>query len=156
MLLLLKLRDAHFARQPMRWCPAKQSAERFERDCWPVHKSLEHHNCQLAKQRPKDPCSRHSHNAPVCKSIALESSYLQGGEGRPDMSSADTTGQYRRLTGVLRIVGHSPMLETVDERIVRLITSENLVSYDGVPVIVEGKLSGRDQFQLEWIDRPAP
>ncbi len=71
------------------------------------------------------------------------------------MSPADTSGQYRRLTGVLRIVGHSPMLETCDERIVRLITSENLVSYDGVPVIVEGKLSARDQLKVEWIGRPA-
>lgn len=71
------------------------------------------------------------------------------------MASSRMTGQYRRLTGVLRIAGRSPMLETDDDRILRLITSEDLASYDGGMVIVEGNVTGLDRLQVEWIGRPA-
>ena len=71
------------------------------------------------------------------------------------MASNRMTGQYRRLTGVLRIAGHSPMLETGDDRILRLITSEDLAAYDGGMVIVEGNVKGLDRLQVEWIGRPA-
>ena len=39
-------------------------------------------------------------------------------------------GQYRRMTGVLGMAGHSPMLETGDQRCVRMIASEALVTSD--------------------------
>ena len=71
------------------------------------------------------------------------------------MASNGTTGHYRRLTGLLRMAGHSPMLETGDNRILRLVTSEDLGSFDGVSVIVEGHLAGIDRLQVEWIGRPA-
>jgi hypothetical protein len=70
------------------------------------------------------------------------------------MTSNGTTGQYRRLAGVLRMAGHSPMLETSDDRILRLVTSEDFTSFDGDPVIVEGNLTGVDRLQVEWIGRP--
>jgi hypothetical protein len=72
------------------------------------------------------------------------------------MAGNASTGQYRRLTGVLRMAGHSPMLETADDRILRLITTDDLTIYDGVAVIVEGSLAGPDRLQMEWIGRPAP
>jgi hypothetical protein len=52
------------------------------------------------------------------------------------MASNGTTGHYRRLTGVLRMAGHSPMLETGDNRILRLVTSEDFASFDGDSVVV--------------------
>ena len=70
------------------------------------------------------------------------------------MARNGTTGHYRRLTGVLRMAGHSPMLETGDDRILRLVTSEDFASFDGDPVIVEGNLTGVDRLQVEWIGRP--
>ena len=74
--------------------------------------------------------------------------------GLPDMESKGSTGTYRRLTGVLRMAGRSPMLETGDDRFVRLVTSEDFASFDGHPVIVEGNLAGVDRLQVEWIGRP--
>jgi hypothetical protein len=71
------------------------------------------------------------------------------------MASNGSTGHYRRLTGMLRMAGHSPMLETGDDRILRLVTSEDLARFDGAPVIVEGNLIGPDRLQVEWIGRPA-
>jgi hypothetical protein len=67
------------------------------------------------------------------------------------MAGNGTAGHYRRLTGVLRMAGHSPMLETGDDRILRLITSEDLGRFDGASVIVEGNLTGLDRLQVEWI-----
>ncbi|KUR75285.1 DUF5818 domain-containing protein [Novosphingobium sp. Fuku2-ISO-50] len=71
------------------------------------------------------------------------------------MASNGSTGTYRRLTGVLRMAGRSPMLETGDDRIVRLITADDLAAHDGANVIVEGHLSGPDRLHVEWIGRPA-
>lgn len=71
------------------------------------------------------------------------------------MASNGSTGHYRRLTGMLRMACHSPMLETGDDRILRLVTSEDLGVFDGAPVIVEGNLTGPDRLQVEWIGRPA-
>jgi hypothetical protein len=70
------------------------------------------------------------------------------------MASNGISGQYRRLTGVLRMAGHSPMLETGDNRILRLVTSEDFASFDGYSVVVEGNLTGVDRLQVEWIGRP--
>jgi len=71
------------------------------------------------------------------------------------MPSNGTIGQYRRLTGVLRMAGHSAMLETGDDRILRLVTPDNLAIFDGASVIVEGNLTGPERLQVEWIGRPA-
>ena len=70
------------------------------------------------------------------------------------MASNGSTGSYRRLTGALRMAGHSAMLETGDDRFVRLVTSEDFASFDGDSVIVEGNLAGVDRLQVEWIGRP--
>ena len=67
------------------------------------------------------------------------------------MSSINTTGTYRRLSGLLRMAGHSPMLETGDYRILRLVTAEDFATYDGAAVVVEGNLIGADRLQVEWI-----
>ena len=53
------------------------------------------------------------------------------------------------------MAGRSPMLETGDDRIVRLITADDLAAHDGANVIVEGHLSGPDRLHVEWIGRPA-
>ncbi len=70
------------------------------------------------------------------------------------MANNSATGQYRRLTGVLRMTGRSPMLETGDDRILRLLTSDDLTNFDGLSVIIEGNLTGTDRVQVEWIGRP--
>ncbi len=70
------------------------------------------------------------------------------------MASNGITGHYRRLTGVLRMAGHSAMLETGDDRILRLVTSEDFASFDGYLVIVEGNLTWVDRLQVQWIGRP--
>jgi hypothetical protein len=49
------------------------------------------------------------------------------------------------------MAGHSAMLETNDDRILRLITAEDLTPYDGTRVIVEGNLAGPDRLNVEWI-----
>jgi len=71
------------------------------------------------------------------------------------MANNSATGQYRRLTSVLRMAGRSPMLETGDDRLLRLVTSDDLTNFDGLLVIVEGNLTGPDRVQVEWIGRPA-
>ena len=71
------------------------------------------------------------------------------------MASNGNTGSYRRLTGALRMAGHSAMLETGDDRILRLITAEDLTPFDGASVIVEGNLAGPDRLNVEWIGRAA-
>jgi len=65
-------------------------------------------------------------------------------------------GTYRRLAGVLRMNGHSPMIEADDNRIVSLVTSDDLRAFDGHAVIVEGTLAGASRLRLEWIGRPTP
>ena len=67
---------------------------------------------------------------------------------------ASSPGNYRRLNGILRLTGHSAILETTDERIVRVVSEENLTTFDGASVIVEGTITG-DRLQLEWIGRPS-
>ncbi len=47
------------------------------------------------------------------------------------------------------------MLETGDDRILRLVTPDDLASFDGASVIVEGNLTGPERLQVEWIGRPA-
>jgi len=63
------------------------------------------------------------------------------------------SGSYRRLAGTLRLAAHSAILETDDERVIRLITTEDLTLYADTAVILEGYLSGPDRLQLEWIGR---
>jgi len=57
------------------------------------------------------------------------------------------------MIGVLRLAGHSAMLETSDDRILRLVTSEDLTSFDGASVVVEGNRIGPDRILVEWIGR---
>jgi len=45
------------------------------------------------------------------------------------------------------------MLETSDDRILRLVTSEDLTSFDGASVVVEGNRIGPDRILVEWIGR---
>jgi len=63
------------------------------------------------------------------------------------------SGAYRRLAGTLRLAAHSAILETEDERVIRLITNEDLTLYADAALILEGHLSGPDRLQLEWIGR---
>ncbi|WP_428332613.1 DUF5818 domain-containing protein [Novosphingobium sp.] len=42
-----------------------------------------------------------------------------------------------------------------DNRIVRLITSEDLTRFDGAWIIVEGILTGPDRLKVEWLGQPA-
>lgn len=58
---------------------------------------------------------------------------------------------YRRMTGRLRLNGRSAMLETADEKLVYLTTSDDLADFDGCDVVVEGELSGADRLSLTWI-----
>lgn len=69
------------------------------------------------------------------------------------MSASPNAGTYRRLTGILRVAGHSAVLETDDERVLRVVTSDDLAEYDGATVVVEGNLAGPDRLSLEWIGR---
>ena len=62
-----------------------------------------------------------------------------------------TTGSYRRLTGILRLNGHSPILETPDHGFLRLATTEDLSAFADKPVIVEGSISSPGQIDLSWI-----
>lgn len=71
------------------------------------------------------------------------------------MTITGATGNYRRLAGVLRMAGRSPMLEAGDGHLLRLITPDDLASYAGASVIVEGNMAGPDRLQVEWIGRPA-
>ena len=93
---------------------------------------------------------------PPCARVAGRRPPGRGIERQTDITSNSNTGTYRRLTGVLRLAGHSPMLETGDDRILRLVTSDDLRDFDGEPVIVEGNLTGPDRIQVEWIRRPNP
>lgn len=61
------------------------------------------------------------------------------------------SGPYRRIAGTLRLAAHSAILETDDERVIRLITTDDLTAYADTAVILEGHLSGPDRLQLEWI-----
>lgn len=58
---------------------------------------------------------------------------------------------YRRLTGRLRLNGRSAMLETDDDSLFYLVTTDDLTAFDGMRVIVEGELSGSDRLALTWI-----
>ena len=61
------------------------------------------------------------------------------------------SGVYRRLAGTLRLAAHSAILETNDERVIRLITTDDLTPYADTAVILEGHLLGPDRLQIEWI-----
>lgn len=58
---------------------------------------------------------------------------------------------YRRLTGRLRLNGRSAMVETDDDSLFYLVTSDDLIAFDGMRVVVEGELSGSDRLTLTWI-----
>jgi len=60
-------------------------------------------------------------------------------------------GGYRRLTGVLRMNGHSPVLEVNDRTILRLVTEEDLHAFDAGSVVVEGTLSSDHWLHVTWI-----
>lgn len=58
---------------------------------------------------------------------------------------------YRRMTGRLRLNGRSAMLETAEETLFYLTTSDDLADFDGCDVVVEGSLAGPDRLALTWI-----
>lgn len=58
---------------------------------------------------------------------------------------------YRRLTGRLRLNGHSAMVEADDDSLFYLVTTDDLTAFDGLRVVVEGQLSGSDRLALTWI-----
>lgn len=64
-------------------------------------------------------------------------------------------GGYRRLTGMLRMNGHSPMIELDDSRIFRLVTNEDLRPFDIRSVIVEGTIAPDHRLHLTWIGHAA-
>ena len=112
-------------------------------------------HCQQFAQPPWiKPCLTTSHILQCRVAIASRRARRRSGNGWFKLANNATTGQYRRLTGVLRMAGHSPMLETGDDRILRLVTSEDLMRFDGLSVVVEGSLTGLDRLHVEWIGRP--
>jgi hypothetical protein len=62
------------------------------------------------------------------------------------------SGSYRRLFGVLRVSGRTPMLETGDW-LFHLETPDDLAGFDGALVIVEGRLAAAHRLSLTWIGR---
>lgn len=58
---------------------------------------------------------------------------------------------YRRMSGRLRLNARSAMIETAEEKLIYLTTSDDLADFDGCTVIVEGELSGVDRLSLTWI-----
>ena len=63
-------------------------------------------------------------------------------------------GLYRRLKGIVRLNGHSPMLDVEDLGLIKLQTEEDLSASANAEVTVEGEL--RDQTLIvEWIGPPS-
>lgn len=58
---------------------------------------------------------------------------------------------YRRITGRLRLNGRSALLETPEEKLIYLRSSDDLADFDGCDVVVEGELSGVDRLTMTWI-----
>lgn len=58
---------------------------------------------------------------------------------------------YRRISGRLRLNGRSALLETADEKLIYLKTSDDLVDFDDCEVVVEGELTGVDRLTMTWI-----
>ena len=58
---------------------------------------------------------------------------------------------YRRMTGRLRLNGRSTILETVDDSLFYLVTSDDLADFNDRRVVVEGQLSGLDRLAITWI-----
>jgi hypothetical protein len=66
-----------------------------------------------------------------------------------------TLGPYRRLTGKVRLNGRSPMLETADQTLIRLRTSDDLAPFSGFTVVVEGSLRHPGLLDVIWIGPPS-
>lgn len=64
---------------------------------------------------------------------------------------SQSPGAYRRLTGMLRMNGHSPVIEVDDRSILRLVTDEDLHGFDARSVVVEGTLSPDHRLHVTWI-----
>lgn len=58
---------------------------------------------------------------------------------------------YRRLTGLLRINGHSAVLETPEGDLLYLVGEDDLATFHDQQVVVEGQLNGPDRLMLTWI-----
>ena len=58
---------------------------------------------------------------------------------------------YRRMTGLLRLNGRGAILETTDDSLYFLASSDSLAAFDGHRVVVEGQLSGLDRLTITWI-----
>jgi hypothetical protein len=62
-----------------------------------------------------------------------------------------TPGPYRRLTGTLRLNGHSPILETADQVLIRLRTRDDLSRFSALTVVVEGTVRHPGLLDVTWI-----
>lgn len=58
---------------------------------------------------------------------------------------------YRRLTGHLRLNGHSAILETLEGKLIYITSSDDLAPFQDQQVVVEGQLSRADRLALTWI-----
>ena len=58
---------------------------------------------------------------------------------------------YRRITGRLRLSSRGAILETPDDALFYIVTSDDLAEFDGRLVVVEGQLSAVDRITLIWI-----
>jgi hypothetical protein len=58
---------------------------------------------------------------------------------------------YRRITGRLRLNGRSAILETADDNLFYLVTSDDLTAFHDCRVVVEGQLSGLGRLAITWI-----
>jgi len=62
-----------------------------------------------------------------------------------------TGGTYRRLSGTLRLNGRSPILEAVEDGLIRLKTKEDLSAFADMAVTVEGDIRSPTLMDLVWI-----
>jgi hypothetical protein len=62
-----------------------------------------------------------------------------------------TEGAYRRLSGILRLNGRSPILESIEHGMIRLRTGDDLSAYADRNVTVEGHVRRPTLMELVWI-----
>lgn len=58
---------------------------------------------------------------------------------------------YRRMTGQLRLNDRSAILETLEDSLIYLVTSYDLMAFDDGHVVAEGQLSAVDRLGITWI-----
>jgi Protein of unknown function (DUF5818) len=98
--------------------------------------------------RPKG----HHYNAAIRFSFLVRSAqHAAHGAIRDSMMASPNSKSYRRMTGRLRLNGRGAMLETADDSLIFLASSDDLTAFDGHRVVVEGQLSGLDRLTITWI-----